>query len=133
MTSTPEEVAGSSHFAKAQSRAAKLLEDQDALQRLAAEASDKGSQEDSRLKAVLEDIKTMARLVTAYAKGNYRDVPIEEMVIVVAALIYVISPIDLFPDAIPGGLIDDVAVVAFVLKTVHEQLDRFRAWEAADH
>ncbi|GGD20820.1 hypothetical protein [Nocardioides daphniae] len=34
------------------------------------------------------------------------------------------------PDGLPGGLVDDAAVIIFVAKTVREELKKFRAWEA---
>ena len=49
------------------------------------------------------------------------------MIAVVAALLYVISPIDMIPDAVPGvGYEDDAMVVAFCKKLFHEDLDKYR-------
>jgi uncharacterized membrane protein YkvA (DUF1232 family) len=38
------------------------------------------------------------RVVVAYARGHYRDIPPESLVPVVAALLYVVSPLDVVPD-----------------------------------
>jgi len=47
-----------------------------------------------------------------------------------AALLYIMSPIDLMPDFIPGiGLIDDAAVLALVLHSIAQDLAAFRVWE----
>lgn len=52
------------------------------------------------------------------------------LVLLVAALIYVLSPVDFIPDFIPGiGLIDDAAVLAFLLHSMAQDLAAFRAWE----
>lgn len=47
-----------------------------------------------------------------------------------AALLYIVSPIDLMPDFIPGiGLIDDAAVLALLLHSIAQDLAAFRVWE----
>ena len=46
--------------------------------------------------------------------------------LVVAALLYFISPIDIIPDIIPVvGYADDVAVIAFVYKQVKDSIQSF--------
>ena len=48
---------------------------------------------------------------------------------IVVALIYVLSPIDIIPDAIPvAGIIDD----AFVIKLIYDVIqDEFEKWKAS--
>jgi uncharacterized membrane protein YkvA (DUF1232 family) len=78
----------------------------------------------------LADARTMVRLVRAYAAGRYRDVAIEDLLLVLAGMVYFVSPLDLIPDLIAGvGLVDDLVVLRFVLRSVPDVLGRFRAWE----
>ena len=50
--------------------------------------------------------------------------------LIVAAILYFVTPIDLIPDAVPGaGLMDDATVLAFVLAKLEIELDRFSTWE----
>jgi uncharacterized membrane protein YkvA (DUF1232 family) len=52
------------------------------------------------------------------------------IVLIVAAILYFVTPIDLIPDAVPGaGLMDDATVLAFVLAKLELELDRFSTWE----
>ncbi|MGN0068815.1 MAG: YkvA family protein [Prevotella sp.] len=47
------------------------------------------------------------------------DVPVKDKAIIVAALGYLISPIDVIPDAIPiAGLSDDLSVLLYVLHKI---------------
>jgi uncharacterized membrane protein YkvA (DUF1232 family) len=47
------------------------------------------------------------------------------------AIIYFVNPFDLIPDFIPViGYLDDVAVIALAVASIHNDLDDFRAWEA---
>ena len=51
----------------------------------------------------------------------------ETKTILIIALLYVISPIDLIPDAIPLlGLVDDVLVAGFALRQASAELERYR-------
>ena len=45
---------------------------------------------------------------------------------------YFLSPIDAIPDFIPMfGMLDDIAVLAWVMKTLDGELSAFRAWREA--
>lgn len=78
---------------------------------------------------VMDDFRVLIRLVVAYARGHYREIPPDALVVVVAGLVYVVSPVDLIPDFMPGGFADDAAVIVWIVKTVRAELDAFRAWE----
>src|SRR5207248_2403807 len=82
------------------------------------------------LKSVLAEVGALFRMIRAYAKGRYTAVPLESVVLGVAALVYFLSPIDLIPDPIPViGYVDDAAVIGFVLLAIRSDLNDFRAWE----
>lgn len=68
----------------------------------------------------------------AYARWNYREIPPDALTVVIAGLVYVVSPLDLIPDFLPGGFADDAAVIVWVVKTVRDELDAFRAWELGE-
>ena len=77
-----------------------------------------------------DDLMALIRLVRAYIKGEYRDVPWETIIWAIAAIVYFINPIDLIPDFIPGiGFLDDAAVIALTITYVRKELDNFRKWE----
>ena len=72
----------------------------------------------------------MLRLLRAYYAGSYRKVPWQTVLMLVAAVIYVVNPLDFIPDAIFGiGLLDDATVVGFVVRSVKAQIDAFMDWE----
>lgn len=76
------------------------------------------------------DLPLLFRLLKAWKDGSYRGLSVRTVVSLVAALIYVLSPVDAVPDFIPGiGLIDDAAVLAFLLHSMAQDLAAFRAWE----
>jgi uncharacterized membrane protein YkvA (DUF1232 family) len=74
--------------------------------------------------------QTMLRLIRAYYRGEYRAVPETTLVVVIAAVIYVVSPLDVIPDAIPAlGFLDDATVLALAVKRTRDDLDDFMTWE----
>ncbi len=120
----------SKYFAKARTRARKMLDDPEALKRVADESYRSGASRSGHFAGVMDDFRTLVRLVVAYARGTYRDIPPDSLALVVAGLLYVVSPIDLIPDALlVVGFMDDAVVIGWVIKSVRQELDAFRAWE----
>lgn len=98
----------------------------------------------SRLAMKLRDVKwkdiqaadvkdkfyTLGRLLKAYALGHYREIPWKPLLLLTAAVIYFINPIDLLPDWIPGlGLTDDFGILMSVYASFGNEIDKFLAWE----
>ena len=78
-----------------------------------------------------KSLTAMIRLIVAYRNESYRDIPVADLVVIVAAVIYFVMPFDAIPDWIPrGGYVDDALVVSLALRGAKDALDRFRAWEA---
>jgi uncharacterized membrane protein YkvA (DUF1232 family) len=74
--------------------------------------------------------QSMLRLIRAYYRGDYRDVRIANLVVIIGAIIYVLDPWDLIPDWIPVlGFVDDATILAFAVQKTRETLDDFTAWE----
>ncbi|WP_082582069.1 YkvA family protein [Aeromicrobium sp. Root236] len=120
----------SKFFKNARKRAGSIIQNPEKLKKLAADSASRAGDRSGPFEEVLGDLKAMIRMVTSYAKGDYRQISTDTLLLVVAALVYVVSPIDLIPDAIPGvGLLDDVTVVVWVVGRVKNELDAFRSWE----
>jgi uncharacterized membrane protein YkvA (DUF1232 family) len=82
------------------------------------------------LKRFVDDIRILISMVKDYYSGAYREIPWWAISAVVAALLYVLSPIDLIPDVIPViGFIDDAAVVGVCLALIEHQLMNYQAWK----
>jgi uncharacterized membrane protein YkvA (DUF1232 family) len=72
----------------------------------------------------------LGRLLHAYAHGEYREVPWKSLLLVVAAVLYFINPIDVLPDVLPVlGLTDDFAVLLMVYKSLSSDIEKFLLWE----
>ena len=81
------------------------------------------------LNAAKNKILTLGKLLKFYATGEYRSIDLKNIIIIITAFVYLISPIDLIPDFIPMlGLADDVALITFVFNSVSEEIEKFETW-----
>ena len=77
-----------------------------------------------------ERIFLIGRLLKAFATGKYKSIPARSILLITAAVIYFINPLDLIPDAIVAfGLTDDIAILTGVLNLVGDELEKFSHWE----
>lgn len=117
-------------FRREKKKAGTLVTSSVAVLRAADEAADKARRARRPLSRIWSDLQAAVRLTRAWARRDYRDVSRGTIVLVVAGLLYLISPIDAIVDAIPVlGYLDDAAVLAWVLGQVRAELDLFREWE----
>ncbi len=122
-----------SEFFEAVNSAKAYVKDPERLRDLATEVAQKTlSLPQETFKGTFVYLQTMLRLIRAYYRGQYRAIPVTTLLIIVAALIYLVNPLDLIPDWIPTlGLIDDAFVIALVARKTREALDAFIEWESA--
>jgi uncharacterized membrane protein YkvA (DUF1232 family) len=89
----------------------------------------KAASEGNRLGKLKDDLKLLQALCLAYWRGEYRAISGKAILSVVAGLMYFLSPLDAIPDWIPGlGMLDDIAVLAWVMNNLEAELSAFRAW-----
>ena len=81
--------------------------------------------------AQIRDIMLLfIRLVRAYLRGDYRAISKKSIIIGLATLLYVVSPLDLVPDFIPIlGFADDISLMAWFIKAFQAELAKFKEWE----
>jgi uncharacterized membrane protein YkvA (DUF1232 family) len=81
------------------------------------------------LHKLLNDVLLCLELVRDYRSGAYKDIETWAIVAVVFGLLYLINPVELIPDIIPViGYLDDVVILALILKLVKGELDKYVAW-----
>lgn len=85
-----------------------------------------------KLRKVMESARVLLSLVKDYWAGAYREVPYWVISAGALALLYVLNPADVIPDVILGvGYLDDATVVAFCLKLIERELERYKQWKDA--
>jgi uncharacterized membrane protein YkvA (DUF1232 family) len=118
-------------FRRETKRAARLVDNPIAVLRAADHAAEMARDGRGAFRRIWDDLQASVRLVRAWARRDYRGVHRSTLVLMVAGFLYLVSPVDAIADVIPVvGLIDDAAVLAWVLRRVRAELDQFRGWES---
>lgn len=73
-------------------------------------------------------VKTVYILLVFYYASFDKSLPVKDRLMVVVALGYFILPLDLIPDALPGGFVDDAGAAIYVVKHIWNNIsdDTFR-------
>lgn len=76
-------------------------------------------------------LSSVPRLVRATLRGDYAGASSGRLLAIFAALLYVISPIDLVPELVLPflGLGDDALVISWVAASVINETESFLGWE----
>ena len=112
------------------SSAKRLIKHPDQLRQLIEETLTKMQKHSTAIREIFADLQIILRLVKAWLAGDYKDISLKSIAILIGAILYFLNPFDAIPDANPAiGFVDDVGVVAWVLKTLKDEIDKFRSWE----
>ena len=80
--------------------------------------------------ALRSKLRLLWMVLRDYANGSYRRVPWKAVAALVAAVLYVVSPLDLIPDLlVPLGFTDDVLALALTWGLVKKELREYCAWK----
>jgi uncharacterized membrane protein YkvA (DUF1232 family) len=95
----------------------------DTLDRLGPKWSEFLAGKGQGLKAYVDDLQLAYRMLR---DPNFQ-IAKETKTVLIIAFLYIISPLDLIPDAIPFlGLVDDVLVAGYALRQASAELERYR-------
>lgn len=84
----------------------------------------------------LQDARGQLTLLIEFSQdllsGRYQAMSVKTPVMVVAAILYFLLPLDSIPDFIVGlGYLDDVTVITFVYHQLSAEIEKYRAWRDA--
>lgn len=67
-------------------------------------------------------VKVVYAVLVLYYASLDKNVPTKDRLLIIAALGYFICPLDLVPDALPAGFLDDFGTLGFVIRSVWRNL-----------
>ncbi|MBM2846936.1 MAG: hypothetical protein HW407_2248 [Bacteroidetes bacterium] len=74
------------------------------------------------------------RMVRGWLSGRYRVTPWRSVFVLLLVAVYAINPFDFIPDWLPViGVIDDAAMVGFLIRSLRKDVEEFREWEGLAH
>ncbi len=124
------------YFNRFKKKAVDIVNDSDSLKSLLIKLKDKldaSEGDDSLRHKLVEYVKLVSRMVTNTVSGNYKDMPWQTLVMIVAGLLYFIAPLDALPDFIPvAGYLDDATILVWLGKCFREDLENYKTWEQAN-
>lgn len=128
-----DEITRSVAFRKATAEAESYVKDPERLRKLAGDAREKINHiPRGPFAETWPYLMAMIRLIRAFHQLEYQDISAQNLLVIVAAIIYFVSPFDVIPDSVPIlGNIDDAFVVRLAMKSVSADLDAFMAWETS--
>ncbi|MCF6157316.1 MAG: DUF1232 domain-containing protein [wastewater metagenome] len=125
-------ILASKEFKQARNEAEGHRDNTEKTEKLVDEAAKKFQRKkQSQFGQAWEYLAALIRMVQAYIRREYTQVPWESIALSITAIIYFVSPIDLIPDFLLSlAYIDDAAVIAFVIRAIRKDLEDFLRWEA---
>lgn len=64
-----------------------------------------------------------------WANGSYKGFENHKILYIIGALLYLVSPLDIIPDAVPVlGFLDDLSILAWLYATMREEINQYVAW-----
>lgn len=126
-----KDVLTSEEFKQSRNEAEKYVQNQEKTEKLIGDAMKKTQgKKQSQFGHTWGYFTALMRMVLAYIRREYTEVPWESIVLSIAGIIYFVSPIDLIPDFILSvAYLDDAAVIAFIIRAIRKDLDNFLQWE----
>jgi len=122
-------------FTKAKKKAGNVLNDPHRVSKLLEASREKMHNikvGETELKGILGTIRTFIRMLRAFRSGQYQEVPWVTMLMVAAALIYFVTPLDLLPDFIPfAGYLDDFSIILAIFHRFKKDIVDFQVWESS--
>jgi uncharacterized membrane protein YkvA (DUF1232 family) len=78
-----------------------------------------------------ERLAALPRLATATFRGDYPGTSRSRLLLIAGAVLYVVSPVDLVPEALLSvfGLADDAVVLSWLAAAVINETESYLAWE----
>ena len=112
--------------------ARRLIEHPEQLRQIVDDAFIKMRKHSDAIREIAADLQIILRLIKAWLAGGYKDISTKSIVILIGAILYFLNPFDAIPDTIPVlDYVDDVAVVGWIVKTLKDEIEKFRVWESA--
>ena len=78
------------------------------------------------LSSAKETLSLIRDYLCDVSTGKYKDYELKKLTIIVGAIIYVVTPIDLLPDFIPAGFVDDLSILGWAASQAAAELRKYK-------
>lgn len=109
-------------------KAKEYMGDSERMKYLLSSASIK-VKDNNQLSGMIEDIGLALSLTRDFSRKTYRDISKGSIASIVAGIIYLVNPVDIIPDFLMTGFLDDAAVLGYILTRMRDELDKYKHWK----
>lgn len=81
------------------------------------------------LKKVRKDLVLLTDYVSDIIHGRYHEYNKSSIILALAGLIYVVSPLDVVPDFLPLGFLDDITIITWSIAKIAGELSKYSQWK----
>lgn len=81
------------------------------------------------LRKFVDDVKLYFQMLGDVFTGKYKKVPSGTVAAIVGTLLYVLSPVDLLPDFLPGGFVDDAGIIGLCLTFTKYDVEQYKKFK----
>ena len=81
------------------------------------------------LKKVRKDLVLLTDYVSDIIHGHYHNYNKSSIILALAGLIYVVSPLDVIPDFLPLGFLDDITIITWAIARIAGELSKYSQWK----
>ena len=114
-------------FSLSTEKAEELYEDFEKLRVIADEAILKGERARTSVLPAWKYIKLFYAMIRDYIDGTFTNISKKEVITIIAAFVYFVSPVDVFPDYIPAfGYLDDAFIIGLVASMTKDTMDIYQ-------
>lgn len=86
-------------------------------------------EENQQLKEIVSDTKLMIYLVRDWIRGDYRNLSKNSIILIIIGLLYLVIPLDMIPDFLPMGFVDDIAVIGYIMSKISNEIKKYKEWK----
>ena len=85
--------------------------------------------DNEQLSDIIDDIGKLISMVKDYSKKEYTMVSKGAIITIIAGLIYLVNPIDIVPDFLLAGYLDDAAVIGYIVSRLKGEIEKYSEWK----
>ena len=82
------------------------------------------------LKNVRKDLVLLTDYVSDIVHGHFHNYIQSSIILALAGLIYVVSPLDVVPDFLPLGFLDDITIITWAIAKIAGELSKYSQWKS---
>ncbi|MCY8199591.1 YkvA family protein [Bacillus subtilis] len=80
-------------------------------------------------KKCIQHITIFFQMLRDWRNGDYPRSQVKTLLLLTAAILYIVMPLDIIPDVILGlGFIDDAAVLGLIWTLIKKELSQYEKW-----